>query len=139
MFGRRLFVGRTARTGEAGLRALDEAVCPFGYAVVPVRVEGCLHLKTACAAVDDETLLVNRAWIDTNAFAGLRLIDVPAEEPMGANVLRLPGAVAVSAAYPRTADLVRGLGHPVTVLDISELHKAEAGLTCMSLLFERRG
>jgi dimethylargininase len=133
--GRTLYVGQGGRTRETGLRALEEAVRPFGYAVVPVRVDGCLHLKSACCALDGETLLVNRAWLEAGALAGLRLVDVPEGEPGGANVLRLPGAILVSAAYPRTADLVRGLGHPAVVLDVSELHKAEGGLTCMSLVF----
>ena len=62
-------------------------------------------------------------------------MDVPANEPRGANVLSLRGATLVSAAAPRTADLLRGLGHPVVILDVCELHKAEAGLTCMSLVF----
>jgi dimethylargininase len=66
-------------------------------------------------------------------------VDVPAEEPWGANVLALPGVTLVSAACPRTADLVRGLGHAAVALDVSELHKAEAGLTCMSLVFDREG
>jgi len=62
-------------------------------------------------------------------------VGVPAQEPWGANVLVLPGATLVSAGCPRTADLVRGLGYPVVALDVSELHKAGAGLTCLSLLF----
>jgi dimethylargininase len=103
--------------------------------VVPVRLEGCLHLKSACCALDAETLLVNRAWLEPGVLFGLRVVDVAAEEPWGANVLPLPGATLVSAACPRTADLMRGLGHTVVALEISELHKAEAGLTCMSLLF----
>jgi dimethylargininase len=120
----------------ASSRIRSPAARPFGYAVVPVRVGGCLHLKTACCTLDGETLLVNRGWVDAAALVGLRLLDVPAAEPWGANVLPLPGAVLVSAAYPRTADLVRDLGHRVRELDVSELHKAEAGLTCLSLVFE---
>jgi dimethylargininase len=134
--GRTLYVGLSARTSEAGLRGLEAVVRPFGYAVVPVRVHGCLHLKSACAALDGETLLVNPAWLETAALAGVRLVHVPPEEPSGANVLRLPGAVFVSGAFPRTADQVKGLGYPAVALDVSELHKAEAGLTCMSLVFE---
>lgn len=133
--GRTLYLGQGGRTGEAGLRALEQVVRPLGYAVVPVRLGGCLHLKSACCAVDGETLLVNRGWLDAGALSGVRLVDVPAEEPQGANVLALPGAALVSAACPRTAELVRGLGYPVVALDVSELHKAEAGLTCMSLVF----
>jgi dimethylargininase len=64
-------------------------------------------------------------------------VDVPAGEPWGANVLALPGATLVSAACPRTADVLRGLGHPVVVLNVSEIHKAEGGLTCMSLVLSR--
>src|SRR5262249_41285266 len=78
-------------------------------------------------------LLINRDWIEASAFNELRLVDVPQEEPLGANVLRLPDRVLVSSAYPGTAELVRGMGHTVIELDVSELHKAEAGLTCMSV------
>jgi dimethylargininase len=133
--GRTLYVGLGGRTSEAGLRALEAFVRPLGYSAVPVRVNGCLHLKSACCALDEASLLVNRTWLEASAFAGLRLVDVPAQEPWGANVLSLPGATLVSAAYPRTVELVRGLGHAVVALDVSELHKAEAGLTCMSLVF----
>lgn len=133
---RTLYVGQTARTGEAGLRALEGIVWPLGYAVVPVRVDGCLHLKSACGVLDRATLLVNRAWVDAGAFTGLRLVDVAVGEPWGANVLSLPGAAFVSTASPRTGDLVRGLGYPAVSVDVSEFHKAEAGLTCMSLVFD---
>jgi len=135
--GRTLYVGQGGRTQETGLRALDRIVRPLGYGVVGVRLGGCLHLKSACCALDEETLLVNRAWLDADVLSGLRLVDVPAEEPWGANVLSLPGATLVSSANPRTVELLSRLGYPAIALDISEIHKAEAGLTCMSLLFPR--
>src|SRR5262249_46333881 len=109
---------------------------PFGYRVVPVQVRGCLHLKSACTALDGETLLVNREWVNAEVFGRVRQVDVPSGEPGAANVLSLPGAVLVSAAFPRTGDLLRGLSYAAVALDVSELHKAEAGLTCMSLVFE---
>src|SRR5262249_30748621 len=124
---------------EAGLRALEKLVHPLGYSVVPLRVTGCLHLKSAACAIDKQTILVNRAWVETGPFSGLRLVNVPAAEPFGANVLRLPGVVLASAGSPAPADLLRGLGHRVVTLDVSELHKAEAGVTCMSLVFAGDG
>ena len=57
-------------------------------------------------------------------------------EPWGANVLRLPDVVVVSTSFPRTLDMVRDLGLITISLDVSELHKAESGLTCMSLVFD---
>lgn len=136
--GRVLYVGLSSRTDSDGARSLGEAVRPFGYTVVPVRVGGCLHLKSAACALDDETVLLNPAWVAADAFPGLRRVNVPPDEPFGANVLRLPGRVLVSAAHPGTADAVRAAGRQVVVVDVSELHKAESGLTCMSLVFEAR-
>jgi dimethylargininase len=80
-------------------------------------------------------MLINRAWVDAEPFTGFRLVDVPASEPFGANVLRLPGSVLISSAFPETADLVRRLVHRVVPVGVSELHKAESGVTCMSLVF----
>lgn len=134
--GQRLFVGISERTSATGAQALADIVRPYGYAVVPVRVTGCLHLKSACAAIDGETALVNRDWIDADALSGIRFVDLPRDEPWGANVLRLPKAVLVSSAFPRTNDLVAKLDYLTLSIDVSELHKAEAGLTCMSLLMD---
>lgn len=89
--GRTLFVGISPRTNDAGISALEEIARPFGYAVRRVRVGGCLHLKTGITALDDETFVYNSAWIDASPFAGYRLIHVAAEEPWGANVLRIDG------------------------------------------------
>lgn len=134
--GRSLFVGLSARTNEAGQRALKDLIAPLGYSVTPVSAHGCLHLKSACCTLDDETILVNRSWIDANPLEQFRLVDVPTEEPWSANVLRLPDRILMSAAYPRTVDAVQRLGHRIVAVDVSELQKAESGLTCMSLLFD---
>jgi dimethylargininase len=132
--GRRLFVGLSTRTNQAGVEALRAVAGPYGYEVVPVTVPGALHLKTGITALDDETCLVNREWVDGAPFAGFRLVDVAAGEPFGANVLRLDDQLIMNAAHPRTAAAVRALGYQVSTVDISEFGKAEAGLTCMSLL-----
>jgi dimethylargininase len=132
--GRRLFVGLTGRTNAAGANALERLVAPHGYRVVRVPVRGCLHLKSACTALDDDTLLANPAIVALEPFAGVRVVRVPDDEPRGANALRLGGTVCLSAAFPRTAELVARLGFDVRTTDISEFEKAEAAMTCLSLL-----
>lgn len=134
--GRTLYVGQSVRTDAAGIAALAAHAEPAGYRVVPVAVEGCLHLKTACTALDGDTLLANPAWVDTGAFAGMRVVEVDASEPFGANTLTVGGTVCASAAHPRTAARIAALGFPLVAIDISELEKAEAGLTCLSVLIE---
>jgi dimethylargininase len=68
----------------------------------------------------------------------MTIIAVPATEPRAANVLALGEAVLVPASFPETAQLIQQLGWKVRTLDISELMKAEAGLTCSSILLETR-
>jgi dimethylargininase len=58
--GRTLFVGRSTRTNEDGIRQLEEIVRPFGYRVTPVKVNGCLHLKTGVTCPADGLLIINR-------------------------------------------------------------------------------
>lgn len=134
--GRTLFVGLSSRTNESGVSALEAAVRPFGYSVASSRVTGCLHLKSAVCALDDETVLINRNWVEEAPFSRFLKLDVPRSEPFAANVLRLPDRILVSSEYDAAQDLIQSRGFRMISLDVSELHKAEAGLTCMSLLFD---
>jgi dimethylargininase len=135
--GRTLFVGRTARSNPAGHEALRQATSPFGYEVVAIEVSGCLHLKSAVTAVDDETVLVNPAWLDAGPLAAFRRLQVHPDEPGAANVLRVRAALWGHAGFPRTLDRLDAAGHAVTAVDVSEFVKAEAALTCKSLIFRR--
>ena len=137
--GTTLYVGLSARTNQAGVDQLAEHLRPFGYSVHPVPVRGCLHLKSACTCLDEVTLLANRNWLDPSVFQGIRMVGVPPEEPHAANVLAIGGTVLVPTAFPHTAGLIERLGWKVRLLDISELMKAEAGLTCSSILLETGG
>jgi dimethylargininase len=134
--GRKLFVGLTQRSNAEGIRQLTELLQPFGYEVIAVPVKGCLHLKSAVTYLDRNTLLANRAWFDTAPFAAYDWIDVDPAEPHAANALALGGTVIFPASFPRTRGRIGSLDFRVTSLDISELQKAESGLTCSSLLFE---
>ncbi len=135
--GRALYVGRSARTSDAGIAALADLAGPLGYQVVPVEVSGCLHLKSAVTFAGPDgagrpVLLYHRDWISPAPFADVEPVAVP--EPSAANALRAGETLLVSAAGPRTVDMLLGRGFRVVALDVSELHKAEAGLTCMSLI-----
>ena len=131
-----VFVGVSPRTNEAGASQLAVALNPFGYRVCPVRVRECLHLKTACSYLGEETLLVNRAWLDTAPLAGWKLIDVAEDEPWAANALRIGETVLLPASFPHTEAILRRAGLRVHILDLSELQKAEGSVTCMSVIFE---
>jgi dimethylargininase len=134
--GRTLYVGRSRRTNEAGIEQLAELVAPFGYRVVAVDVTGCLHLKSACCYLGGDRILANREWIDPAGLADFNILEVPRAEPRGANVLRIGDTVLIPAAFPQTAGVLKVAGYEPRLVDTSELLKAEAGVTCMSLLFD---
>src|SRR5258707_5558484 len=134
--GTKLFVGLTARTNEEGVRQLRAIVQPHGYEVIAVPVTGCLHLKSAVTHLGRNVLLANRAWFDPAPLAGFEWIDVDPAEPHAANALALAGTIILPASFPSTRARIEACGFHVTPLDISELQKAESGLTCSSLLFE---
>jgi dimethylargininase len=131
-----LFVGTSIRTNREGIRQLAEELSPFGYEVRPVGVRGCMHLKTGCTFLGDGTVLANREWVDAEALQEFEILDVAPEEPWAADVLNIGGTIVMPDAFPATADLIRREGWKVRTLDVSELMKAEAGVTCMSIVFE---
>ena len=132
--GKTLYVGRSRRTNFQGIQQLAQLVAPFGYWVTPVEVRSCLHLKTACTWIGDDTVLANREWIDLDGFCGVEILDAP--EPRAANVLRLADTLLMPASHPKTQALLESRGHAVRTVDISELQKAEAGVTCLSLILQ---
>lgn len=132
--GKRLLVGITRRTNEAGVNQLRSIVEPLGYKVDALPIEGALHLKSACTRIDDDTLLANPQWIDITTLGVSRVISVASAEPLAANVLALDQRVIVSASFPNTRKVLEAAGFKTIPIDVSELHKAEGGLTCLSLI-----
>lgn len=135
--GRTLFVGVSSRTNMRGVEQLRSILGPYDYEVRPVMVKGCLHLTTGCSYLGDHTVLMNPDWVDADVFKDFEIILTPPEEPWAANTIALGnGIVLASASFPRTKSLLEQRGFEVRVANISELEKAEAGLSCMSLIFE---
>jgi len=134
--GRRIYVGLSGRSDPDGFRQLEDLVAPHGYELVAVEVVRCLHLKTAATEAAPGTVLINPRWVDREVFAGLRVLEVDPSEPFAANVVCVGGQVMAPAGAPRTRERLEAAGLDVSVVDQSELAKAEGGLTCCSLLFE---
>jgi dimethylargininase len=136
--GRTIFVGATARTNSAGIDALEAVARRFGYALRRVRVDGCLHLKTACTALPDGSLLVSARWVDARDLEGFPIVHVADDEPDAANVALVNARVLGAAGHPRTLDLLRARGLDVDAVDLSEFAKAEGCVTCLSILVPAR-
>ena len=121
-----------AEANEAALKLCASPDCR----VHPVEVHDCLHLKSACSYIGSETILLNRAWVDAERLHGFELLDVPRDEPAAANVLLLNDILIMPGSFPKTVALLEKRGFRVRTIDVSELQKAEAGVTCCSLIFK---
>jgi dimethylargininase len=93
-----------------------------------------LHLKSAATEIGAGSVLLNPEWIDARTFDGYEPVAVHPDEPHAANVLRIGSALICAAAHRRTADALRARNCDVRSVDVSELAKAEAGVTCCSLI-----
>jgi dimethylargininase len=136
--GRNLFAGLSKRTNEDGIAQLRSIVEDYGYTVTAVAVSGCLHLKSAVTFLGRNTLLANREWFNASSMPGFEWIDIAPEEPHAANALAFDDTVILPESFPLTRARIEARGFQVLPLDISELQKAESGLTCSSLLFDAK-
>lgn len=134
--GKKFFVGLTQRSNAEGIRQLAVITEHYGYDLTAVPVTGCLHLKSAVTYLGPNTLLGNRAWFHWKRFEGFDWVDVDPEEPHAGNALAVGESIVFPASFPKTLARIEAKGFHVESLDISELQKAESGLTCSSLLFD---
>jgi dimethylargininase len=134
--GRDVFVGLSSRTNAAGVQQLSNELEPYGYRVRPVEVRGCLHLKSACCSMGEGKILANTAWLDPAPLRDYKIVEVAADEPGAANILRIDDTVLAPASFPHTREIVRGQGLEILTVDISEMMKAEAAITCSSIIFQ---
>jgi dimethylargininase len=79
-------------------------------------------------------LLFNPDWVDPAQFPGTDPLPVADGEPAAANVLCAGDRLIIAAGSPRTSARLRDRGFTVVEVELSELQKAEAGGTCMSLI-----
>ena len=129
-----ILIGLSARTDAAGAQGFVALAATLGR---PARIvatpPGVLHLKSACALVDEETVVATAAMAAAGIFAGLEVLTVPEGEEGAANLVRVNDRLLVGADHPRTAELIARRGLTVVPLETAEIARIDAGLSCMSL------
>jgi dimethylargininase len=134
VLGKNIYVGMSTRSNQVALGQLQIALDKHGYKVTGVEMHDCLHLKTALTKVDDNTVLINPNWVDTQHFKKFNWIEVDAEEPFAANCLPVNGKDIYPAAFPKTRVKLEAYGCAIQPVTVDELAKAEGAVTCCSLI-----
>jgi len=133
---REVYVGRSTRTNDSGIEQLRRALEPHGFRITTIPVTRCLHLKSAVTRVAERTLLLSPDWIAPDAFPGYSQLTVDPAEPAAANALAIGGSILHSSQHGRTRARLEAAGLSVIPVPMTELTKAEAGMTCCSIIFE---
>jgi dimethylargininase len=131
---RHVLVGRSSRSNVRAIEQLASFQACSKRRVLAIPLQGVLHLKTALTRLPDGALIALPRSVDVPTLRRLGLTVHVATEASGANVLCLNETVVVPSNAPETAAQLRALNYQVRQLDVSELQKLEAGLTCMSVL-----
>ena len=130
--GRTVYVGRGGRTNADGIRQLRRHAATRERTVVPVRLHGVLHLKSAVTALPDGTCLAHDVSLfDASPFPAIRRVP---EEAGSRVILMGGGTIVMAASAPRSAELFDDMGFDVVTVDIGEFEKREGCVTCLSVL-----
>jgi dimethylargininase len=132
--GKKIYIGLTARSNREGIEVFSGIAKRFGYSVHAVSVNGCLHLKTGITQIGEDALLLNKEFVDESLFPDHRLFTVDKSEPQAGNALLIGQNLIYSTSHPKTLEKLLTHGFSPRIVDVSELVKAEAGLTCCSVL-----
>lgn len=133
--GQTLYIGRSARTNEAGIARAAELLAPHGVRIIAVDLPpGVLHLKCVCSPLGADRVLLAEASLPASLFAA-EIVWVPREETYAANAVAIGDHVLAAAEYPRTLDALTASGLCVHPVPTSEVRKADGSLTCQSILY----
>ena len=130
----RLYVGLSGRTGRPAIDQLRRILEGQNIEVIPVQVEGILHLKSACTYLGNDTIAWLPGHLEERTFSRYRAIQVPVSESQAANCLAVNGRVLVPAGAPHAREEIEAAGFDTLEIDISESRKAGGGLTCSSII-----
>ncbi|KAL2622358.1 hypothetical protein R1flu_002563 [Riccia fluitans] len=133
-----LFVGQSTRTNQEGLKALASTFPDVP--VVPVPVPKSLHLKTVLSSITSDVLAVEDSVEGRDMFVRIQkeapfLKSVLISPAGAANIVLLGSTVLYPSGYGRNFDSTyKQYADRIIPVNISEFHKVDGGLTCLSIL-----
>lgn len=132
------FIGISERTNVAGGVQLAEILAREGYTsdLVDIRsTPGILHLKSGLAYLGENRLIVIDALAKNPVFREYERLIPHRDDEYAANCVRINEFVLTAEGYPAFHQMLQEAGYSLQVVDMSEYHKMDGGLSCLSLRF----
>ena len=127
-------IGLSDRTNKYGAEDLAKKLIYLGATVeISKTPKGILHFKSECSLLDDETIFLTRRMSETKFFSkNYRTVEVPIGEEIAANSLRVNENLIIPRGFYKTQELL-SKNYNIKLLDVNEISKVDAGLSCMSI------
>jgi len=129
----KVFVGLTTRTNMHAVTQLREILRDDELEVIPIKIDGIVHLKSACTYLGSGYVTLSKGYFDEEIFRDYNKVIVPKEESYAANCLAINGTVLMAKWYSKTRKLIEKEGFTVKELEMSEFRKGDGALTCLSI------
>jgi dimethylargininase len=126
-------IGISERTNSVGAKNLSDILVSIGATVqITLTPKDVLHFKSDCSLIDEETIFLTKK-IPKNIFnKKYKIILVPEGEEIAANSLRINKNLLIPSGFKKTEQLL-SRDYNLISIDVSEISKVDAGLSCMSL------
>ena len=127
-------IGLSNRTNKLGAQNLSNILKNLGATVEICKTpKDILHFKSECSVLDNDTILVSNKMAKLDYLkSNYNLIELPIGEEGAANSLRINDKLLLPDGFVQAEEIL-SKNYNVIKINVSEIAKVDAGLSCMSL------
>ena len=127
-------IGLSNRTNKLGAETLSNLLTSLGATVEICQTpKDILHFKSECSLIDDDVILVSNRMAKLDYLkSNYKLIELPIGEEGAANSLRINDKLLVPDGFIKAEEVLTNK-YNIIKINVNEIAKVDAGLSCMSL------
>ena len=127
-------IGLSKRTNKLGAKNLSSILKKLGATVEICQTpKDILHFKSECSLIDDDVILVSNRMAKLDYLkSNYKLIELPIGEEGAANSLRINDKLLVPDGFIKAEEVLTNK-YNIIKINVNEIAKVDAGLSCMSL------
>ena len=127
-------IGLSNRTNNLGAQNLSNILKNLGATVeICITPKDILHFKSECSVLDNDTILVSNKMAQLDYLkSNYNLIELPIGEEGASNSLRINDKLLLPDGFVQAEEIL-SKNYNILKINVSEIAKVDAGLSCMSL------
>ena len=127
-------IGLSNRTDKLGAKNLSNILISLGATVEVCQTpKDILHFKSDCSLLDDDIILVSNRMAKLDYLKkNYNLIELPLGEENAANCIRINNKLLIPDGFNQTEEIL-SKSFNIIKINVDEISKVDAGLSCMSL------